>query len=142
MADGQHVFISYAHADEYYVGRLVEHLRSESVDVWRDDQIATSQPWDAVLEERIDTCGAVVVVMSPAAVGSYWVGVELDHARRRGRPIFPLLLDGEPLFGLGVLQYETVTGGRMPSSSFIAQLHGPGPAAEAAASVAHTATVR
>jgi hypothetical protein len=111
---GEHVFVSYAHADIDYVRRLVDFLRGEGVAVWFDEHIPTSQRWDLELEHRIDTCRAMLVVMSSAARGSHWVGVELDHARRQNRPIFPLLLDGKPLFGVGVLQYESVAGGRLP----------------------------
>jgi len=123
VSGGGGVFVSYAHADRDYVDRLVEQLRGGGLAAWFDKEIATGLRWDQVLESRIESCGAVVVVMSAAARDSYWVGVELDHARSRGRPIFPLLLDGEPLFGMGVIQYESVAGGRMPSPGFVQQLH-------------------
>jgi hypothetical protein len=124
---GGHVFVSYAHADIGYVRGLVGHLRGAGVPVWFDEQIPTSRRWDQVLEERIDTCRAVVVMMmmmmmSPAAKASQWVGVEVDHARTRGRPIFPLLLDGTPLFGLGRIQHDSVVGGRLPSPDLVRQL--------------------
>jgi TIR domain-containing protein/NB-ARC domain-containing protein/tetratricopeptide repeat protein len=124
VAGGQ-VFVSYAHADSQYVQRLVAWLRGQGLDVWFDEQIPNSLRWDQVLERRIDSCSAVVAIMSPAARESYWVGAELDHARRRHRPIFPLLLEGEPVFGMGVIQYESVRGGRLPSAAFVAQVRDP-----------------
>jgi hypothetical protein len=117
------VFVSYARADCDYVEQLAEHLRGGGLAVRFDQEIATGLRWDHVLESQIESCGAMVVVMSAAARDSYWVGVELEYAGSRGRPIFPLLLDGEPLFGLGVIQYESVVGGRMPSPGFVQRLH-------------------
>jgi hypothetical protein len=38
------------------------------------------------------------------------------------KPIFPLLLDGRRFFRLSNLQYEDVTGARMPKPSFVARL--------------------
>jgi methylmalonyl-CoA mutase cobalamin-binding subunit len=122
VSDRGHVFVSYAHVDTDYVGRLVAFLRSRGVEVWVDGLIPTGRRWEEVLREKIDTCRGVVVVMSPGARGSYWVGVELDYARAVGRPILPLLLGGEPLFGLGIVQHESVAGGRMPPVRFVEQL--------------------
>ncbi|MEV4508014.1 TIR domain-containing protein [Dactylosporangium sp. NPDC049525] len=119
MAVEGHIFISYAHADRGYVEAVVEHLRDQGLTVFHDAEIATGERWATVLEERIDTCRAVVVVMSIATKTSRWVEVELDHARKRGKPIFPLLLSGEPLFGTGPIQYESVVGGQLPSSRFV-----------------------
>ncbi|MBV1855826.1 WD40 repeat domain-containing protein [Catellatospora tritici] len=39
-----------------------------------------------------------------------------------GKPILPLLLDGTVFFRLGDVQYEDVTGGRMPSAAYIQRL--------------------
>jgi hypothetical protein len=99
---GGHVFVSYAHADSQYVRAAAGGLAARSgPHVWFDEQIPNSLRWDQVLERRIDSCSAVMAIMSAAARESYWVGVELDHARRRHRPTFPLLLEGGPVFRVG-----------------------------------------
>jgi hypothetical protein len=64
----------------------------------------------------------VVVVMSPAASASRWVAEEISFAERRQKPLLPLVLDGEPLFGMRRVHYERVAGGRMPSEAFVARL--------------------
>jgi MoxR-like ATPase len=128
--------MSYAHADHVYVEAVVKHLRDHGLTVFYDAEIATGERWATVLEERIDTCRVVVVVMSIAAKASRWVDVELDHARKRGKPILPLLLSGEPLFGTGPIQYESVAGGEMPSSAVIELLRAITPPAEHASAEA------
>jgi hypothetical protein len=118
-----HVFISYRHGDKVpYVERLADYLTSESVPVWFDREIVTGDRWDHVIRSKIDTCAALVVVMTPQAEESDWVAREIDQAELMNKPIFPLLLDGRRFFRLSNLQYEDVTGARMPTLSFVARL--------------------
>jgi hypothetical protein len=118
----KHVFVSYARADEAYAGRLAEHLRAHGVEVWTDDAIAFGADWPDVIQEKIDSCTAFVVVMSPAARRSPWVRREVLHALAQGKGIFPLLLSGEPLLAVNELQYEDVGGGGMPSPRWVDHL--------------------
>jgi hypothetical protein len=118
-----HVFISYRHGDEVpYVQRLTDHLTNEGVFVWFDREIVAGDRWDHVIRLKIDTCAALVVVMTPQAEESDWVAREIDQAELMNKPIFPLLLDGRRFFRLSNLQYEDVTGARMPKPSFVARL--------------------
>jgi hypothetical protein len=118
-----HVFISYRHGDDdSYVQRLADHLTNDGISVWFDREIVTGDRWDHVIRLMIDTCSAFVVVMSPQAEKSDWVAREIEHAELMGRPIFPLLLDGQRFFRLSNLQYENVRGARMPGPSFVALL--------------------
>lgn len=118
-----HVFISYRHGDEVpYVQRLADHLTNEGVSVWFDREIVTGDRWDRVIRSKIDTCAALVVLMTPQAEESDWVAREIDQAELMHKPIFPLLLDGRRFFRLANLQYEDVTGARMPRPSFVARL--------------------
>jgi hypothetical protein len=119
-----HVFISYSHAaaDSAYVHRLAEYLTAARVVVWFDREIVSGSRWHAVIEERINSCDAFIVVMSPGARESQWVNREIDQADRQRKPIFPLLLEGDRFFRLADVQYEDVTGGRMPSPEYITQL--------------------
>jgi hypothetical protein len=76
-----------------------------------------------VLRKKIDTCAALVVVMSPAAGASRWVADEVNRAQAQHRPVLALLLSGEPLFGLGGAVRDTVSGGvDMPEAGFLARL--------------------
>jgi TIR domain len=124
------VFVSYSHAppDAVYVERLAAFLGAAGVSAWFDRELASGDRWDRVLREKIDTCAALVVVMSPSAADSSWVSREVGRARRGGRPLFPLLLDGTVLDVLRGIQYEAVTHGVMPSLELVfpaAGVHDP-----------------
>jgi phosphate transport system substrate-binding protein len=120
-----HVFLSYSHQRlPEYAHRLAAVLRENGVAVWYDDKLVTGDRWELTIRSQIDTCAAVIVLMTPAAEESEWVSRELARAVARGKPIIPLLLEGEPFFSLGNRQYEDVRGGRLPSPAFAAWLRG------------------
>ena len=133
-----HVFISYSHdGDGAYVERLAAFLTQRGVRVWFDREIISGDRWHEVIQERIDSCAALIVVMSPAAQQSVWVNREITQAEKRDKAIFPLLRSGEGFFRLGDVQHEDVSPDQMPSSEFVERLrrHQPGPRSAAAAPV-------
>ncbi|MBB5870349.1 hypothetical protein F4553_003728 [Allocatelliglobosispora scoriae] len=118
-----HVFISYSHGgDSAYVKRLADHLTSAGIPVWFDRDIITGTRWERVIRDQIDTCAALIVVMTPQAEESEWISLEINRAVLKQRPILPLLLAGDGFFRLSTVQHENVTGGRMPSAAFISRL--------------------
>ena len=117
------MFISYSRTDADYVRRLAEHLRQAGVPTWVDTEgLRYGERWEAVLQEKVDTCSAVVVVMSPAAQQSEHVGNEMGHARRREKPILPILRSGEPFYQLDGVLYFDARSGRLPDDAFLEQL--------------------
>jgi WD40 repeat protein len=120
--DQGEIFISYSRRDSGYAKQLSEFLRHAGLPAWMDDQIPTGGRWDRTLQAKIDGCAAFVLVMSPDAEESAWVGEELDRARAKQKPILPLLLAGDVFFGLSRTQYDDVSGGRMPGPAFVARL--------------------
>jgi dipeptidyl aminopeptidase/acylaminoacyl peptidase len=121
---GEHVFVSYRHAqpDAGYVESLARHLGEAGIAVWFDREMISGDRWDEVIRERVDTCAALVVVMTAGAEASPWVKREIAQAEEGRRPILPLLLAGRRFFRLSDLQYEDVRDGRMPSASFVDRL--------------------
>jgi tetratricopeptide (TPR) repeat protein len=118
-----HIFISYSRADAgAYVRRLTYHLAAAGIPLWIDDDVNCGAPWERELGHQIDTCIAVVVVMTPHAAESPWVTNEIARARRKGKPILPLLLSGDVLFALEYVQYVDVTDESMPEPRFIDHL--------------------
>jgi adenylate cyclase len=75
------VFISYARADEERAGRIAETLRSRGDRVWRDDELPAHRAYAEVIEERLKSAQAVVVLWSAEAAKSEWVRAEADAAR-------------------------------------------------------------
>ncbi len=92
------VFLSHNSKDKPRVRRLAERLRTAGLRVWFDEWII--QPGDDIylaIERGLEASRTLVLCLSPAALGSDWVGLERstvlfrdpDNAERR---FIPLLL--------------------------------------------------
>src|SRR4051812_38562771 len=79
-----HVFISYARSSEPQAQRVAEALRTEGYEVWRDDELPAHRAYADVIEERLKSAQAVVVLWSAEAAKSQWVRAEADVARNAG----------------------------------------------------------
>ncbi|MFL6776533.1 MAG: TIR domain-containing protein [Sphingomicrobium sp.] len=90
MAD---VFVSYARPDEPRAERVAEALRAEGYAVWRDDELPAHRAYAEVIEERLGTADAVVVLWSLDAAKSQWVRAEADAARSAAK-LVQATLDG------------------------------------------------
>lgn len=117
-----HVFISYSRTDQEYVDRLAVYLSEAALKPWIDHDTDYGDRWIKVTQQKVDTCKAFIVVVTPASGASEWVEREILQARRRQRPIFPLLLAGEPPFILAANQHFDVRDGSLPSESFVEQV--------------------
>src|SRR5438067_3056000 len=99
MAD---VFISYTREDTARARKLVAALREGGLDVWWDEDIPASAPWESTIERALADAKAVIVCWSPASVASENVRSEARVAREDGRliqvfvkPCTPPLFFGE-----------------------------------------------
>lgn len=118
-----YVFVSYDRDDQHYVERLVAYLKSFEVNCWIDKSgIEYGSRWGKEIQTNLDRCAAFVVVMTPASEESEWVEREVLRARKLGKPILPLLLEGEEFFSLGNIQHESVVGKSMPSEEWVERL--------------------
>jgi hypothetical protein len=117
-----HIFISYSKKDKDYARKLVNKLRDEGFDVWIDDRLRNSEDWWRSIVLAIWNCSACIVILSPNSDASRWVQREIAVADGRGKPFFPLLLDGDldtPNWSIFVrTQYTDVKGGRLPPPEF------------------------
>ncbi len=117
-----HVFISYSRADGDYAYRVADFLKSKGLEVWIDSRIEPSDGWWRMIVEAIDTCGAFVIIMSPAAEESKWVEREYMLADHKNKPAFPLLLKGSPFPIYVATQYADVQGELLPPENFCQRL--------------------
>lgn len=78
------VFISYARSTEAEAEQVARALRAEGYGVWRDDELPAHRPYADVIEERLKSAKAVVVIWSAEAAKSQWVRAEADAARELG----------------------------------------------------------
>jgi adenylate cyclase len=93
MAD---VFVSYARVDEPQAERVTEALRADGYHAWRDDELPAHRAYAEVIEERLKSAKAVVVLWSAEAAKSQWVRAEADAARELGTLIQATLDGGIP----------------------------------------------
>jgi Protein of unknown function (DUF3105)/TIR domain len=125
-----HVFISFDRGAALpYTDGLARFLAGAGVLVWYDREVGGEQRWAQALTQ-IQSCAAVVVVMTPGAEQSAWVAGEIGYAQQLGKPILPLLLDGAPFASLGHLPAERVVGGGLPGAPFVDQLRALAPMAQ------------
>jgi hypothetical protein len=89
------VFLSHAHRDRAFAGRLVQALRRHAVPVWYSPiRLRGAQQWHDEIGRALGRCDWFVLILSPAAIGSEWVKRELFYAlqkRRYRKRIVPIL---------------------------------------------------
>ena len=90
MAD---VFVSYAREDEPQSKLVTDALRKSGRSVWRDEDLPAHRPYADVIQERLRSAKAVVVLWSSEACKSQWVRAEADEARSAGT-LVQATLDG------------------------------------------------
>ena len=81
MAD---IFVSYGRSTEAMAQQVAEALRAAGYTVWRDDELPAHRAYSDVIEERLRSAKAVVVIWSAEAARSQWVRAEADIAREAG----------------------------------------------------------
>jgi adenylate cyclase len=93
MAD---VFISYARSTAAQAEQVADALRALGRRVWRDDEIPAHRAYADVIEERLSSAKAVVVIWSAGAAKSEWVRSEAERARA-DRKLVQLTVDNARL---------------------------------------------
>jgi hypothetical protein len=107
-----HVFISHSKQDVEFVRYLKTLLEQQGIPVWLDEsRLTPSTRWWNEIETSIDTCGALIVVMSPNGKESDWVEREVLLAEQLKKPIFPVLLAGSPWSRLANIQFADMRTG-------------------------------
>jgi adenylate cyclase len=90
MAD---IFVSYGRSTEAQAHQVAEALRGVGYSVWRDDELPAHRSYGEVIEERLRSAKAVVVLWSAEAARSQWVRAEADVAREAGT-LVQITVDG------------------------------------------------
>ncbi|HLO13238.1 MAG TPA: SUMF1/EgtB/PvdO family nonheme iron enzyme [Anaerolineales bacterium] len=118
-----HIFISYSHKDTDYAHALADNLQSMGFEVWIDERLDYGSQWPQELQTQLDSCSAFLLIMSPRSYTSEWVQSELQRAKRKLKPILPLLLEGdEPWLSVESTQYYDVRGEVYPDAKFYSAL--------------------
>ncbi len=93
MAD---IFLSYARPNADAAKLFTKALRALGYSVWFDEQLPAHRAYSEVIEQELESAGAVIVLWSEAAGRSQWVRSEANRARETGR-LVQLRLDGARL---------------------------------------------
>jgi hypothetical protein len=94
-ANNNHIFLSYSRKDTPVMQRLRDDLRVAGLEVWADDNLEPgTSAWEKTISAAIRSAGCLVVILSPDAEQSTWVGRELAMAETFDKRIFPILARG------------------------------------------------
>ena len=107
MAD---IFVSYARTEEAQASRIADALRAAGYAVWRDDELPAHRAYADVIEERLQSAKAVVVLWSAEAAKSQWVRAEADHARGTGRLVQASIDGTVPPLPFNQIQFADLKG--------------------------------
>ncbi len=95
---GQHIFLSYSRADAEAAFAIRRALEEAGHVVWQDlTAIKGGEEWVKSIEAGVEHCYTLVMVVSAAARHSEWMQIEYLHAKRRGKPIVPILVDASEI---------------------------------------------
>lgn len=87
----QRVFISYSRKDQSFVRQLARDLDQDGIMVWIDMEIPPGVRWRNAIQEGLDTCEVLILVISPDSMTSDNVAEEWQYFHGRRKPIIPLL---------------------------------------------------
>ena len=95
---GGHVFLSYTRADMEAALQIRRALEQAGHVVWQDlTAIKGGDEWIKSIETGVERSYALVMVVSAASQKSEWVQIEYLHAKRRGKLIVPIRVDGSEI---------------------------------------------
>ncbi len=90
------VFISYAREDLNFAEKLANRLSRTGLTIWWDRRLLAGDDIEAVIDEQIKSCDAVIVVWSSASLNSHWVKSEASAALAL-KKLVPVRSDGTRL---------------------------------------------
>ncbi len=85
-------FFSYSRDDSEFALKLAKDLKAQRAVVWLDQlDISPGQHWDTALEEALDSCPNMLLVLSPSSVASQNVMDEVSFAIEEHKLVIPIL---------------------------------------------------
>jgi formylglycine-generating enzyme required for sulfatase activity len=84
-------FISYSRVDEDFARRIATDLDRLGADVWIDvDDIPSGMNWSTAIQQGLDTCDVMLLILSPESMDSHNVRDEWQFFKDQGKPLIPL----------------------------------------------------
>lgn len=102
------IFISYSRKDVDFARKLAASLSELGAEVWIDvEDIPTGMNWSTAIQQGLDQCEALLLVMSPESMASRNVENEWQYFLDQGKPVIPIRWrPAKPHFQLNRLQYQ------------------------------------
>lgn len=103
----QTAFISYSREDSEFARRLAEDLKAAGTSVWLDQlDIAPGQRWAKAVEDALNDCPRMLVILSPSSANSTNVDDEVSFALDEKKTVIPVIYrDCKTPFRLRPFQY-------------------------------------
>jgi hypothetical protein len=99
-------FVSYARADYDFALKLVQNLKDAGVTAWIDQLELGAGYWDRAVQDALQRCERLLVILSPNAVASTSVMDEVSFVLDAKKPVIVVLYrDCKVPFRLHRLQY-------------------------------------
>ena len=87
-----YVFISYSRKDKEFAIRLAADLEGKGTKVWIDQSgIQAGDQWRKSIQQALDGCKALVLIISPDSMASEYVEKEWQYILTKGKRIIPVL---------------------------------------------------
>ncbi|MCU0513532.1 MAG: toll/interleukin-1 receptor domain-containing protein [Anaerolineae bacterium] len=108
-----HAFISYSRADKKFVEQVVHDLTQRGIPVWIDSAGLSpgTSNWEQAIRDAIEQAFAVILVASPDSRQSVYVQGELNVAKIRNCPVYPIWANGREWIDciqLGMVNYQYI----------------------------------
>jgi hypothetical protein len=88
-------FISYKRADLERIKEIVSCVAADGHRFWYDKGIPAGTEWDALIEQRIQGCDAVILFVTAQSVKSKYVRREIKFADTLNKPIVAIQMEPE-----------------------------------------------
>lgn len=91
-----HIFISYKHEDDslYFAYAIRERFLQRNLEVWFDKDIGGGRVWSEEIDQKIESCLLMIVIVTKEALKSDYVTYEWAYALGLQKTVIPLLLEG------------------------------------------------
>jgi hypothetical protein len=99
------IFLAYARADRARANKLEKALTKQGFRFSSDSQLVPGQNWELTIADNLREAAVILLLVSNAAQASTWVQREVEYASASGKPIVPLLIEGDPLPALAHVQH-------------------------------------
>jgi TIR domain len=109
MSDNLSIFISYARAESAFVDKLEAEIKLYGFTVWVDrSKLHAGQEWIDKIENAINECDVLIVVISPQSINSKYVKMEYRYASKNGKKIIPLLSTSCPQIPIDLTNLQQI----------------------------------